>query len=502
MKWWALIGMGLMAAVAFVDYVMVSTILTSIQSHLMATYTQLQWIINIYVLTLAVFMITMGRLGDLFGNRTLLMLGMIAFGISSFFCGLAPDPQWLIVTRGCQGLSAAIIFPCSISIINQLFASHHKGKAIGVWNAIATTGFAFGPGIAGLIVKYMGWRAIFFMNIPFTLIALIICVFTIEESCDQKQRVPMDWWGFFFMTTGTSCLITGIIQSVHWGWTAPGTLILFVVSLITLVLWILVEMTEKHPIINMAWFANSTFAACTISTATLACFALTFLFLTPLFLHNIQHYSFFMIGLILLPLTLPSIVFSPFVGQIVDKWGYKTPIKLGMLLLILSPFLQTFFSQTSPLWHILLSFFLFGIAWALVIGPVKIGVMDITPKNETGAAIGTLLTVEHLASATGLAILASIFRFKEHTSLMEGLKESGVQLSKGESLAIQSLLSHPLKIQEIFKEYGAWMDEKIIPIFQNAFLEGFHLMMWTAFFISLVTFLGTLFFLRTKKPSC
>ena len=116
--------------------------------------------------------------------------------------------------------------------------------------------------------------------------------------------------------------------------------------------------------------------------------------------------------------------------------------------------------------------------------------------------MGTLLTVEHLASATGLAILASIFRFKEHTSLMEGLKESGVQLSKGESLAIQSLLSHPLKIQEIFKEYGAWINEKIIPIFQNAFLEGFSLMMWTAFFISLVTFLFTLFFLRTKKPSC
>ena len=150
---WALVALSMASSFVFAELVMVSTILSAIQVHLNANYIQLQWIINIYILLTAVFMITMGRFGDVFGNRVIVLLGMAGFGLSSFFAGLSSSPEWMMIARAFQGFFGALIIPCSLALVNNLFPDDQKGKVIGIWNALAMLGIALAPLIATVLHK-------------------------------------------------------------------------------------------------------------------------------------------------------------------------------------------------------------------------------------------------------------------------------------------------------------------------------------------------------------
>ncbi|WP_420421170.1 MFS transporter [Simkania sp.] len=495
-KWWALIGLGLASSFVFTELVMVAVILGTIQVHLEASYIQLQWILNIYVLTTAVFMITMGRFGDLFGNRTMALLGMVGFGISSFFAGISPNPEWMIVSRAFQGIFGALIIPCTLALVNKIFPDEQKGRVIGMWNALAMLGIAIAPVLATVLHAIGSWRWIFFIHVPFMLICLIILVFTIRDELPKQEKQPIDWWGFLFLTVGTSAIVTAVTQGFIWGWTSPSTLLLLVLGAVSIVLWIMTEMTQKNPIVNFSWFANKTFASCvSIAIVATSC-GVVLLFLLPLYLHNILNFNFIHVGLYLFAMTLPTAIFSPLGGVLTDKGGHRLPIYIGTFAMIVSLYLFTHFTIQTPVWFFLLAFILFGTSWGLIMGPIKAGVLSSLPHRMAGVGTGTLLSFEHLGAAVILAPMGTIFRRSAHLFLKENLSQESVQLSHTDSLYVQSLLSHPLKIKEELQYLGPKLKETIIPIFKGAFVHGFQNVSWVIFAISIF---GLLLFAMLKK---
>lgn len=488
-RWWALIGLGLASSFVFTELVMVAVILGTIQAHLEANYIQLQWILNIYILTTSVFMITMGRFGDVFGNRTMALFGMVGFGISSFFAGISPHPEWMIVSRGFQGFFGALIIPCTLAVANNIFPDEKKGTVIGVWNALAMLGIAIAPVLATFLHEIGSWRWIFFIHVPLMLICLIIIVFSVREELPQGEKQSIDWWGVLFLTVGASTLVVAVSQGFIWGWTSPATLLLLVIAAISSFLWIMTEMTQKNPIVNFAWFANKTFASC-VSVAIIATSAgVVLLFLIPLYLHNILMLNYIQVGLYLFAMTLPAALFSPLGGYLTDKGGHRLPIYIGTLSMIVSLYLFTYLTTETPPWFFLLAFILFGTSWGLLMGPVKVGVLSTLPHRKAGAGMGALLSFEHLGASIFLAIMGTIFRRSEHLFLQNNLTEQGIHLSRPDALYVQSLLSRPLKVQENLQNFGPKLKEIIIPIFKDAFVNGFHQVSWIVFAFSIFAIL-------------
>src|SRR3989338_6602478 len=174
-KWIALLGLGLASFLTAIDFSIVNTALPAIQKELSASIAELQWMMNIYVLVVCTLLVTMGRLADLIGRRLMIYLGIIIFGVTSFICGTVNNPLYLIIGRGLQGIGSAIIIPCSLSIVREIFTDKEQGRALGIWTSLNGIGFALGPVLGGFFISFLSWRWVFFVNVPFVIISLILC---------------------------------------------------------------------------------------------------------------------------------------------------------------------------------------------------------------------------------------------------------------------------------------------------------------------------------------
>ncbi len=409
-KWWVLISVGMSAAITGVDFAIVNTALPAIQMSLHASILQLQWMMNIFVLLICMSLVMAGRLADIFGRRLVNYIGVILFGIASLLCGLATDPNWLIVFRGLQGLASAIIIPCSLAIITNAFPPAEQGKAVGIWSSIIGIGLAIGPVLGGIIVGIANWRWIFFINIPFTIISLALAIMNIKESHAKEFGTKIDWSGFILLSVGIGALIIGIIQGQDWGWNSVYIIGLFIIGILALIVFYYVERNKASPLLQVKLFANKTFFAAMIANFALVFFAWAAFFLMPLYLHTVHGQSTFVIGFMLLPITVIFTIIAPIAGHWVDKSGPKIPILCGILLLAMTACLQALFHIHTSTLVILFAFIVFGFAWGLIFGPSTHAAIAALPANAAGIASGALWTLQNMGGALGLALAGTLFR--------------------------------------------------------------------------------------------
>jgi MFS family permease len=194
-KWWVLIGVSIASFLGCIDFTIVNTALPAIQVDLHATVTQLQWVVNMFLLALCSFMVIMGRLADIYGRRRVLYLGALVFGLSSLAAGLANDIAWLIAFRFLQGISCAVLYTVTGAIVAEAFPEEQRGRAIGLLFGANGLGLAVGPVLGGVIVAAVGWRWIFLVNVPLILISLMICWVSVRESVNQEEGSKIDWGG-------------------------------------------------------------------------------------------------------------------------------------------------------------------------------------------------------------------------------------------------------------------------------------------------------------------
>jgi EmrB/QacA subfamily drug resistance transporter len=439
-KHWALFGVSIASFLGCVDFTIVNTALPSLQADLGTSVDSLQWVINGFILALSSFMVLVGRLADLHGRKRVLFIGLSVFGLASLGAGLASQIQWLIVARVFQGLACAVLYTASGAIVASTFDSAEQGKAFGVLFGVNGVGLAVGPVLGGVITSVFGWPWIFLINVPFVLLSLAICSFSVDESRAAQASARLDGLGVILLLIGLPSLVLVIVQGAAWGWTALPTLALGALALLALAGFVRVEQRVAAPIIDLHLFANRRFVAGVVASFGLALFYCVAFFVMPLYLALIRGASVQEAGLLLLPTTLGVALLSPWVGRWVDRRGPALLIKTGLLLFVLSALLQVGFDRQTSLAYLLLAFVLMGLGWASILGPSTVLGMSSVPEDVGSVAMGSLMTLHNVGGGLGLALGVGLYHHFSATPMddIQGAFLNGYRAVMG-FLALASL---------------------------------------------------------------
>ena len=407
-KWWTLGALSFALFMIMLDNTVVNVALPSIQRDLGIGLSELEWTVNAYALTFAVFMLTGGKLADFLGRRRIFLLGLAIFTVSSFLCGLATSGEMLIGARTLQGIGAALMMPATLSIISATFPPHQRGMAIGVWAGVSAMALAIGPLIGGLITEHIDWSWIFFVNVPIGVLGLIVGRLVIDESRDTSAEQRLDLPGLVASGVGLFALTFALIEANSYGWTDPVIIGLFVLSAVSIVAFVLLERHQRSPLLDLSLFRSSTFAGANVVAllTTLAMFGV--FFFMSIYMQNILGYSATKTGAAFLPMTILIILIAPVAGKSSDRIGSRALMTTGMLLLATSLVLFSRLGLDSRFWDILPGLILGGFGIALVMTPMTAAALGSVPVEKSGVGSGVLNTFRQVGGALGIAVMGAI----------------------------------------------------------------------------------------------
>ena len=407
-KWWTLGALSFALFMIMLDNTVVNVALPSIQRDLGIGLSELEWTVNAYALTFAVLMLTGGKLADFFGRRRIFLIGLVTFTISSLACGLAATGGTLIGARTLQGIGAALMLPATLSIISATFPAHQRGMAIGIWAGVSAMALAIGPLIGGLITEHINWSWIFFVNVPIGVLGLIVGRLVIKESRDTSAEQRLDFPGLLASAIGLFALTFALIEANSYGWTDPLIIGLFVISAVSLATFVLLELHQRSPMLDLSLFRSSTFAGANVVAllVTLAMFGV--FFFMSIYMQNILGYSATKTGAAFLPMTILIILIAPISGKASDRIGSRALMTAGMLCLSASLIVFSRLGLDSTFWDILPGLVVGGFGMALVMTPMTAAALGSVPVEKSGVGSGVLNTFRQLGGALGIAVMGAI----------------------------------------------------------------------------------------------
>lgn len=471
-KWWALIAVSIASFLGCIDFTIVNTALPAIQHDLQVEFRDLQWLINAFILALSSTLVLIGRLADIFGRLKVLSLGLILFGLASLLAGLTSSFEWLIAARVIQGIGCAVLYTASAAIVANAFAPSEQGKAFGILFGANGVGLAVGPVAGGLITAAWGWQWIFLINVPFVILSLLLSWKNVTESKVAGQQ-SVDALGAVLLLIGLPSLILSIVQGTDWGWTSPLTFTVLALAVLSLIAFVLVELTVKSPILDVRLFLNRRFVSAAVASAGLAVFYCAAFFVMPLYLSIVRQEDINTIGWLLLPTTLGVAFLSPVVGRLVDAKGPVFLFKSGLVLFAVSALIQTTFAGNTPLWVILGAFVVFGVAWSAVLGPSTVQGISSVPQEAGSVAVGTLTTLHNIGGCIGLALGVLIYR---HVAADKLANLS--QASHSESWLQQAVSNPEQAVQLLSGKFNGTTDQVLHEWITQSFIAGYQSVMW------------------------
>jgi EmrB/QacA subfamily drug resistance transporter len=407
-KWWTLGALAFALFMIMLDNTVVNVALPSIQSELGIGLSELEWTVNAYALTFAVFMLTGGKLADFFGRRRIFLIGLVVFTASSLACGLATGGDMLIGARTVQGFGAALMLPATLSIITATFPPSQRGMAIGIWAGVSAMALAIGPLIGGLITENINWSWIFFVNVPIGVLGLVVGRIVILESRDTSAEQRLDFPGLVASGVGLFALTFALIEANSYGWTDPVIVGLFVLSAVSLVVFVLLEMHQRAPMLDLSLFRSSTFAGANVVAllVTLAMFGV--FFFMSIYMQNILGYSATKTGAAFLPMTVLIILIAPLAGKSSDRLGSRALMTAGMLCLAVSLVIFSRLDLDSTFWDFFPGLLVGGLGMGLVMTPLTAAALGSVPVEKSGVGSGVLNTFRQLGGALGIAVMGAI----------------------------------------------------------------------------------------------
>ena len=484
--WLALFGIGLASFLGCIDFTIVNTALPVFQASLKTTVSQLQWVINIFMLVLSACMVVAGRFADLHGRRKWLYIGMVLFGLSSVGAGFSPTINWLILFRLLQGLGVAILYTVPVAIIANSFPEKLRGRATGILIGVNGLGLAAGPLMGGMILSFLSWGWIFFVNVPLIILSLIICSFTVIESKTDEIGAKIDWMGLILLMIGMPLLVYATINS---------NVLLFAVGIIAMGVLYFAENKSPSPIIQFKLFANHKFLSALIANFSLAFFYTVLFFLLPFYLHNIHLDSSWDIGLMLLPATAMVALLSPIVGHLVDSYGPKKMLMIGFSLFIISAIMQLFFGVQTSTVYILAALLLFGIGWAFILSPSIVAAISAVPKNISGVAMGSIGTLHNFGGAIGLAIGTVVYHYRAKFILLADLAKQNISVGTW----IKQVIADPDNAINLISTHANLSVAKSTVLFQNFFVQGYNSAIILLLLVSVAALLAVLFGIKGER---
>ncbi len=404
------------------DTTIVNVAIPAMSAGLNTTLDQILWVLNAYILVYAVLLITAGRLGDLYGQRTLFAIGLFVFTLASALCGLSQNVTELIAARILQGVGGALLTPQTLSIITSLFPPERRGAAFGIWGAVAGLATVAGPTTGGAIITYIDWRWIFFINVPIG-IAALFATFLVIPDIRPGRHHGWDVVGIILATAGLFGVVFGLIEGQRYNWgeiasygvTIPEVIVAGVVLIVIFIIW---ERFQSEPLVPLSLFEERNFAVANWIAAAIS-FGMLSLFLPlTIYLQSVRGFSALAAGLTLAPMSLTSMVTAPFAGRFADRIGGKYILTAGISLFTIGVASLTYVAGPDSTWlTFLLPAIIAGAGMGMTFAPMTtVAMRNISPR-VAGAASGVLNTTRQLGAAIGSAVVGAILQNHLATTL-------------------------------------------------------------------------------------
>ena len=421
-KWWVLANIMIGTFMAVLDATVVNVALPKIMSAFGSSLDRIQWILTAYLLIFGVMLPTSGWVADRFGYKRTYFFALFLFTLGSFLCGLAWNEYSLIFFRVVQATGAGFLMPVGMAIVTREFPREQRGVALGFWAIAAAASVSLGPLIGGYLVDHIGWNAIFDVNVPVGILGLFFTT-VIQREYKTSDRIPFDFAGFISMAVFLITLLLALSEgNATWntgGWTSTFILSCFLISGLGLIVFLFVEFTAEHPLIDITLFKDFNFL---VTNMILFIFGLGMfgsIFLLPLYLQNSLGKTAYQAGAFFLPVGIIQAFTSPVSGLLSDKINPKIPGVAGILLLAFSLYLNSFLSLYSEHAQIMFPLILRGFAMGLLFTPLSTIALSNIPKHKIARATGLFNVIRQLGGSFGVAFMGTMLirRTIYHTAI-------------------------------------------------------------------------------------
>lgn len=445
-RWWILGVLCLSVVIVGMDNFILNVALPTLVRDLNASETQLQWMVDSYILLFAALLLTFGSLGDKYGRRSLLQIGLVVFGTGSLLSAFSQSSNMLIFMRALMGIGAAAIIPSTLSILTTAFPHEERARAIGMWAGVSAIGLALGPILGGFLLEHFHWGSVFLINVPIVIAALISGQLILPNSRDPSAP-RLDPMGAALSVAGLVSLVYGIIEVPTRGWTSSEIVASFVIAVIVFSLLIAWEIRCDHPMLDLTFFRNPSFSAANL-TMTLTFFGLSSaLFFTTQYFQFVLGYSPLQTGFRLLPMVVAMLVMAPISPRIAERLGNKLPVSGGMLIAAAGMF---FFSRITPesgYSHSLIAMMTLAIGLFIAMVPATNSIMGALPLAKAGVGSAMNAATRQIGGAFGVAVLGSILTSTYRASIdssLAGLPPQALATAKdsvGAAIAVGNAIS-------------------------------------------------------------
>ncbi|MEJ5915148.1 MFS transporter [Pseudokineococcus sp. 1T1Z-3] len=467
-KWWPLVAVAVAIFMLLVDVTIVNVALPDVEADLSASFSDLQWVIDAYALTLAAFLLTAGSVGDRVGRKRIFVIGIVVFALASLGCGLAGSPGVLTAFRAVQGVGGAIMFATSLALLASSYSGRDRGVAFGVFGAVTGASVAVGPLVGGLLVTTLSWRWIFFVNLPVAAVAVVISLARLRESRNPQAR-GIDVPGLLTFSLGLALLVFGLIRGNEQGWDAASTWLQLGGALVLLVAFVVLQSRREDPMLDLALFRRPAFVGAQVAafTVSAALFSL-FLYLT-LYLQNVLGFSALQTGVRLLAVSGMAFLVAPVAGRLTDRVPFRVLIPSGLALLAVGLLLMRGLDADSAWTALLPGFVAAGAGIGLVnapLGALAVGVVD---RRRSGMASGINNTFRQVGIATGTAAFGALFAAHITDAVGTALAGSGLPAQAQEGV-VEAVTSGA--IDRVAAQLPAPAQEAFVQAAREAFTSG------------------------------
>jgi EmrB/QacA subfamily drug resistance transporter len=491
-KWWTLGVVSVATFMLLLDITVVNTALPAIEEDLHASFTDLQWVVDAYTLTLAAAVLTAGSLADRLGRRRVFAIGLGIFSVASLVAGLATDPTFLNIARGAQGVGGAVMFAVSLALIAQEFsAGRERGMAMGVYGATIGLAVAFGPLVGGVVVDALGWEWIFFLNVPIGVAAIAITYLRVRESRDPNAT-RVDWLGLVSFSSSLFLLVLALIRGNEEGWGSTLIVGLLAASALLLAAFLAIERRVAEPMLPLGLFKRPAFTGVQLAAFGISgsMFAL-FLYLT-LYLQNFLGHSPTEAGLRYLPLTVAVFLVAPISGALLSRVQARVLISLGLIGAGAGLLLMAGVDATDDWTGLLGGFIVAGAGIGLLNPAIADVALSVVPREQSGMASGINDTFRQVGIAVGVAVWGAIF-LGNGAAKVESLTGLGADQSRHLVEAVSSG-----NLDQALTQVPAGSRAQVADAAREGFLAGFNVISVLGAFLAFAAAIGAFWLVRER----
>jgi EmrB/QacA subfamily drug resistance transporter len=472
-RWFTLVVLSLSLVIIGLDNTILNVALPTLQRDLNANASQLQWMVDSYVLVYAGLLLTVGALGDRFGRGGALITGLLIFGGASVIASQTGTAGQLIAARSVMGAGGALIMPATLSIITDVFPREERGRAIGIWAGVAGAGVGLGPIIGGVLLQYFWWGSVFLVNVPIVIAALVAGYFLVPTSRDPNAT-PLDIPGAILSMIAISSLVYAIIEGPSEGWTSGVVLSGFLAAIAFGIVFLVVELRTDHPMLNLSFFANRRFSggATAIGIAFFSLFGV--IFVLTQYLQFVQGYSALQAGVRTAPIALGMMVGSSMAPRVVERMGTTRVVSAGLVVLALILGSYSLLTPNTSYWLVLTALLIMTLAMGAIMAPSTDAVMGAVPRAKAGVASATNDVARQVSGAIGVAIVGSALnsayssRMVDAVTQLPGDAAAAARNSIGAAIGIASNLPGEAGSQLVSAARNAFVDAMGMAVFIGA----------------------------------